>query len=272
MEQMESKNLKDVSETLLITLYARARESMRPDAMVRDDRAVEMVKRINYDFKQARMHTFDETAIIIRMREIDRFTREFLERNPAAVVVHIGCGLDTRFERVAERDGRVEWYDLDLPQVIQLRRELMQEDSARHHLIEGSILEDDWLDRVDHSVPRPFLFLAEGVLPYFEEEQVRSLFLKISKHFPGAEFVFDAMDPFTIRADNLKLKRTGMDARLHWGLKDFRGIESWQDGFRLLDEWYYFDHPEPRLKAYYWIRHFPFLARSSVILHYRLGR
>ena len=263
--------LKNVSETLLITLYARARESRRPDAMLRDDRAVEMVKRIHYDFKRARMQPFDETAIIIRMREIDRFTREFLGRNPEAVVVHIGCGLDTRFERVAERSGRIEWYDLDLPQVIQLRRELLQEEDERHHLIAGSVFNDDWLGKIDFHRPRPFLFLAEGVLPYFEEAQVRSLFLKISGHFPGAEFIFDAMDPFTIWADNLKLKHTKMVARLHWGLKNFREIETWKNGFRLLEEWYYFDHPEPRLKAYYWIRHVPILARSSVILHYRLG-
>jgi O-methyltransferase involved in polyketide biosynthesis len=208
-------------------------------------------------------------AIILRMREFDRFARGFLADRADPVIVHIGCGLDTRFERVD--NGRVEWYDLDMPNVIKLRRELMGEETGRYHLLESSVFDDDWMDVVGIYRQRPILFIAEGVLPYFEEEQVKSLFLKIRDHFPGAEFVFDGMSPFVIWADNLQLKHSKMEARLHWGLKHGRDIESWSDGFRMLGEWYYFDHPEPRLKAYYWIRYFPAVAKSSGIFHYQLG-
>jgi O-methyltransferase involved in polyketide biosynthesis len=269
MPETALANLDGVSETLLITLYTRAKESQRPDAMLKDDKAVEMVKRINYDFSRARVQTHDEVAIIMRMREFDRFTREFLVRNPDAVIVHIGCGLDTRFERVD--NGRVEWYDLDLPHVIKLRRELMGDETGRYHLLGSSAFEDDWLETVSIHRRHPVLFLAEGVLPYFEEAQVISLFFKLRDRFPGAEFVFDGMSPFVIWADNLQLKHSKMEARLHWGLKSGREIETWDDGFRMLGEWYYFDHPEPRLKAYQWIRHFPAVAKSSGIFHYRLG-
>lgn len=62
-----------------------------------------------------------------------------------------------------------------------------------------------------------------------------------------------------------------MDARLYWGLKRGKDIESWSDGFRMLGEWYYFDHSEPRLKAYQWIRYFPAVAKSSGIFRYKLG-
>jgi O-methyltransferase involved in polyketide biosynthesis len=259
-----------VPETLLITLYARAYESQRPDAMLKDDKAVEIVKRINYDFSRARVQAHDEVAIIMRMREFDRFAREFLRRSPDAVVVHIGCGLDTRFERVD--NGRVEWFDLDLPQVISLRCELIEEESERYHLLASSVFDDGWLETVSIHRPRPILFLAEGVLPYFEEAQVKSLFFKVKDKFPGAEFVFDGMSPFVIWTDNLQLKHSKMAARLHWGLKYGRDIETWDDGFRMLGEWYYFDHPEPRLKAYYWIRYFPAVAKSSGIFHYQLGK
>ncbi|MBI5351001.1 MAG: class I SAM-dependent methyltransferase [Chloroflexi bacterium] len=269
MEKIDTKNLKDISETLLLTLNVRANESQRPDAMIKDDKAVEMVKRINYDFKHAQLRAFDKATIIMRMREFDRFARNFIAGHKNPVIIHIGCGLDTRFERVAERDGKVEWYDLDLPPVIELRRELIEESEGRHHLIEASVFEDAWMENINPQ--SPILFIAEGVLPYFEEAQVKTLFLKISEHFKDAEFVFDAMDPFATWADNFKLKRTKMSARLHWGLKNSREIESWKNGFRLLDEWYYFDQPEPRLKSYYWIRLFPKIARSVGILHYRLG-
>jgi len=267
MSEKITQNLDGISRTLLITLYARAYESQRPDAMIKDDKAVEMVKRINYDFSRAKVQSHDEVAIIMRMREADRFTREFLSRNPDAVVVHIGCGLDTRFERVD--NGRVEWFDLDLPQVIKLRRELIGDESERYHLIASSIFDEDWFEIVN--IRHPILFLAEGVLPYFEEAQVKSLFLKLRDHFPGAEFVFDFMTPFVIWADNFQFKLSKMNAHLHWGLKHVKDIESWGDGFHMLDEWCYFDHPELRLKAFYWIRHFPVIAKSSGILRYRLG-
>jgi O-methyltransferase involved in polyketide biosynthesis len=114
------QNLEGVSETLLMTLYARAHESQRPDAMLKDDKAVAMVQQLAGDFSRLRMQRHDEIAVIMRMRKFDNHARSFLTRNPNSIVVHIGCGLDTRFERVD--NGQVEWFDLDMPDVIKLRK------------------------------------------------------------------------------------------------------------------------------------------------------
>jgi len=262
-------NLKDVSETLLITLHTRAVESGRPNAMLKDDKAVAMVKQLNYDFSRIRIQPHDEVTIIMRMHEFDRFTRDFLTRHPEAVIVHIGCGLDTRFDRVD--NGRVEWFDLDLPEVIELRRELLGMESERYHLISGSVFDDNWLDAVGPYRPCPLLFIAEGVMPYFDETRVKSLFRKLKDHFPGCEFVFDGISPFTIWADNLHLAFSRIDARMHWGLKNGKDIENWDADIHMLEEWYYFDRPEPRLNAFQWIRHIPFLAKSAGVFHYRVG-
>lgn len=75
----------------------------------------------------------DRVGIVLRTREFDRYARDFLTRHPVAVVVHIGCGLDCRFERVD--NGTVAWYDLDLPEVIALRRKLIGDEGARYHLL-----------------------------------------------------------------------------------------------------------------------------------------
>jgi len=53
---------------------------------------------------------------VVRLREFDRFARNFLDKNPTATVVYIGCGLDARFQRLD--NGKVRWFDLDLPDVI----------------------------------------------------------------------------------------------------------------------------------------------------------
>lgn len=263
-------SLDGVSETLLMTLYVRARESQRPDAMLKDDRAVEMVNQLACDFSRLRMQRHDEIAVIMRMRKFDDHVRDFLARNPDGVVVHIGCGLDTRFERVD--NGQVEWFDLDIPNVMKLRRKLIENENRRYHILATSVFDDGWVSEVSRYKPRRFLFLAEGVLPYFEEVHVKALFLKLREFFPGSELVCDAHTPFVVWVDNLQLAYSKVSARLHWSIKRGEDVESWCEGIRLLDEWNYYDDDEPRLKAYRWVRHIPAIANSSGIFHYRLGR
>lgn len=262
---LDSTNV--VSETLLIPLYARATETRRPEPLLRDDAAAALVERLDYDFGRIRLSDLDRTLILLRVRQFDRWTSVFLGDHPGAAVVHIGCGLDTRFERVD--DGLVEWYDLDLPEVIALRRELLPE-RPRVHALPGSAFHPEWMDAIRPTDPPP-LVVAEGVLPYFAEAQVRGLALALRARFPGAELVCDAMTPLMARAHNLQLLISGMKARLHWGLRRPRDPETWAPGIRLLQEWYYFDRPEPRLKSSRWMRHVPPLGRGAGIFHYQLG-
>lgn len=268
------RGLSGVAETLWITLYVRALESRRPDALLRDDRAVALVAQRPAEcawVEKLKLGRNDRVAILLRSRELDRHAREFLAHHPAGVVVHIGCGLDTRFERVD--DGRVQWYDLDLPEVIELRRELIGDEGPRHHLVACSVFESTWMDAVDVHHEHACMFIAEGVFMYFEEPRIRSLVLTLRERFPGAELVFDACSPFVIRANTLlsRLSRTTIVPRYAWGLKDARDLAAWGEGISLLDEWYPFDHPEPRLARVRWLRHVPPLAKIMGIFHYRLG-
>ena len=262
-------SLDGVSKTLLMTLYARARESQHPDAMLQDDKAVEMVNRLDCDFSQLQMQRHDEIAVVLRMRKFDDLVRDFLTHNPNGVVVHIGCGLDTRFERLD--NGWVEWFDLDMPEVIELRKKILQTESNRYHLIPKSALEFDWMDEVNSLKPRPFLFVAEGVFVYFEEAQVKELFLKLKECFPGAELVCDAQSPFMIWANNMQLAFAKLEARLHWGIKSGRDPEGWSADIKLLDEWNFYTEDKENLKELLWIRASPALAKASGIFHYRLG-
>lgn len=262
-------HLGGVSETLLIPLYVRARETQRPDALLKDQKAVAMIEQINYDFSRIKLRGHDLLGLILRVREFDRFVRVFLAAHPDGIVVHIGCGLDTRFERVD--NGRAEWYDLDLPDVIDLRRKLIRTESGRYHLLSRSVFDPAWMEMVGAHRPRPFLFIAEGVFPYFEMSQIRSLVQKLSATFPGAELVFDAHTPWVMRADNLQLVLSKVKARLRFGLKHGQDVEDWGDGIRMLEEWFYFGTDEARLRAYRWMYRLAFLRKSTGIFHYRLG-
>lgn len=269
MSEKIPQTLNGVSETLLIPLYARARESQRPDAMFRDEKAVAMINQIDCDFSRLRIQRHDEVAVILRMKKFDSHVLNFLAHHSEGVVVHIGCGLDTRFERVD--NGQVEWFDLDMPDVIALRQKFLTNENSRYHTLATSVFEKGWLAEVNYLKPRPFLFIAEGVLLYFEEAQVKGLFLDLLAHFPGCELVCDAQTSFMIWANNLQLKFAGVAARLHWGIQSGRDPESWGEGIHMLDEWNYFDEDEANLKAFRWIRLFPALAKASGIFHYHLG-
>jgi O-methyltransferase involved in polyketide biosynthesis len=142
MTETAYQDLSGVAETLLIILAIRAFESQRPDALIKDERAEVLVSQMDQDFlrkKLAKIEDYSQVATILRSRDFDRHARDFLARHPEAVVVHIGCGLDTRFERLD--NGRVEWYDLDLPDVIELRRKLIGGEGERYHLLACSVLD-----------------------------------------------------------------------------------------------------------------------------------
>ncbi len=272
MPESAKPSLSGVAETLLITLYIRATELKRPDALIKDERAEALVRQLDPETLRKTLALTEGTGrlvLILKSREFDRFALDFLGRHPDAVVVHIGCGLDTRFERVD--NGQVEWYDLDLPEVIDLRRELIGGKGGRYHLLAGSALEDAWLNAVDAYRPRHFLFLAEGVFMYFTEAEVKSLVLRLKGHFPGAELVFDAYSPFMRWAHNLRVIRKRVGARLSWDLKHSQDLERWSAGIRLLDERFPFQFPEVDQRRALRVRLFlPLVARGIGIFRYQI--
>ncbi len=253
-----------MSKTLLIPLYFRAMESKRIDALVRDPKAAELVERLDCDFSGIQEMNQEQVSFLLRMREFDRQARAFLAQHPDGVIVDLGCGLDTRFERID--NGQVEWYGLDLPQVIELRKELLEE-TPRSHFIGCSVLDFSWMDGLGAKPGRPMLFLAEAMLVYLEEGDVMGLVQELTRRFPGAELVCEAYSPVVIRLH----PRPAAVAQPHWGLKDDRDVEAWAPGIRLLSQWYYFDKPEPRLGAFQLMRYLPFLSRMVRVVHYRLG-
>jgi O-methyltransferase involved in polyketide biosynthesis len=265
---MTTPNLQGVARTLLVPLACRAIESVRPDAILHDPRAVEVYNALggNPDFLMGMSGT-DVFVTAMRVRQFDTFSGDFLASNPGGLVVDIGCGLDTRFDRLD--DGQMTWRGVDLPEVIELRRKVLP-DGERCKTIPRSMLEVSWLDEVAR-INKPVIFLAEGVFPYFSTADVKPLLMAMARRFPAGELVFDAASRFISRHHNRTssvLKRSG--TRILWDAKNPQELETW--GLRLLYHWYYFDKPEPRLRLFRWMRFIPFMAKATGIFHYRLGK
>lgn len=257
-----------VSKTLLIPLWARAVEQREPEPLVPDPVASMMVDRIDYDWRRIRLGRGDLVQCVVRLREFDRFVRDFLRRHPAGTVVHLGCGLDARFQRVD--NGLVRWFDLDLPQVIDLRRRLLPE-SDRNRYLADSAFDTSWMTALDDDATDHVLFVAEAFFLYFDEAQVKALILALQSRFPGAELVCDVCTPLARWIDNLHLLFMRSAARIRWAVRDPRDVETWSPGIRLVESFSYFDDPEPRMGLLSWFARFPPLSRATSIQRYLLG-
>ncbi len=267
MSEVSSVELSPVARTLLIPLAFRAAETQRPDAILHDEEALELARRLDPGcLPKVNQKDMDFVCTMMRARQFDRFAQGFLKEHPAGTVVDIGCGLDTRFGRID--NGQMDWVGLDLPEVIEIRRRLLAE-RLRSCLIGRSMLDFTWMEEVSP----PVIFLAEGVLVYFREEDVRRLVLELRRRFAGCELAFDSLTNSSVKIHRLSPAVAQRQAahQLQWGLDESEALETWAPGIKLLEEWLYFNDLEPRLGGYNLMRHIPFLARANRILRYRLG-
>jgi len=223
MDGMENKHrvrLGAVQETLFIPLAARARETQRKHPLLRDPKAVEMVQSIDYD--TAKYGPGAGGAVtVLRTAIIDFWVRSFLAAHPAATVVEIGTGLNTRFERVD--NGQVHWFDLDLPDVIELRRTFFA-DTERRRMVAASVLDEEWLPAVARS-RGPYFFVTDGVLVYLPEEQVMAALARIARRFRGALIALDTYPKQTFDRQHRLAERKGIAARWAWACDDPRTLE-----------------------------------------------
>ncbi|MGE5223863.1 MAG: class I SAM-dependent methyltransferase [Omnitrophica WOR_2 bacterium] len=269
MIRIPADRINPVAETALIALYYRALESRAPDAILKDPCAARLVEEIDFDFSTINPSPMSRLLAIMRTRQFDRMAAAFLAAgHPGPVVIEIGCGLDTRFERLNR--PKVPWYALDLPEVIRLRHELLGS-YPNYFNLAASAFDLAWLDQLPSSSGASFLFLAEGVFEYFYEADVRRLVLAIMDRCPGAELVFSATPFVEERLSGLHPALRGKQARLHWGMRRDIDPQSWRPGIRLLERWTYFDLPEPRLRPYRWVGWIPWFGKEWRILRYRLG-
>ena len=287
MDELQNVELSDVAGTSLLTLYCHALESQSGQPIIEDPKAVEIVDRLNpvlsespnMLYRRLTWGKIDKRLVVhicMRARRYDEYVRDFLGRRGDGVVVNIGCGFDTRFHRVD--DGKVEFYDLDLPEVVEIKKKLVEE-TERYHFIGSSVLDFEWMKRVAKDGGRPVLFLGEGVFMYLHAEEVRGLLLELQSRFRGCELVCEVVNSRWLKKRfrwmvNFKLRRQlklGKDVTFNSGVRDGREMEEWGEGIEFLDEWSYFDEDEPRLGRLKLFRHFELFRKAQWTVHYRLS-
>jgi O-methyltransferase involved in polyketide biosynthesis len=233
-------NLGNVQKTLFLPLWGRAVESKKRNPWLVDETAVKIIQQVEYDFSQMAQNIDPLTQIAWIKRSLicDRVVKKFLADFPEGTIVNIGCGLDTTFERID--NGRLKWYDLDLPDVIELRRSFVNENERRVFMA-TSFLEQGWLERI--AIAGNVLFIAAGVFYYFKEQEIREFILRLLDRFPGSELLFDVCSPIGMRVANKKVvESSGLDEKsyLTWGLENKKDALSWDPRIKLIGTYFYY--------------------------------
>ncbi len=206
-------------ETLLITLQAKALDYISKNSILKDRKAYEIFRTLDYDFSKLRSDDDDRVGSV-RAKQVDDWVEEFISANRNAVVLYLGCGLDTRIARVRP-PLTVTWFDIDYPEVIKLRKEFFKEGS-NYRMISSSITNPKWLVKIPKN--RPVMIVAEGVFEYLSEKDIKNLLNRLTSNFSAGRIAFDALSKDVIKFAKKELKKqTGATHR--WGINSISDVD-----------------------------------------------
>ena len=224
----EKIKLSGVPETMLQTVYARAKES-RGRGTIHDAKAEEITRKLDYDFSLADKDTAMHSGVIARTIVLDKLTKSWLASHPDAVVVNIACGLDTRCYRMS---GHSHWYNLDLPETMAVREKLLPEGGAISQIAMSAM--DDWgVEISEQNVP--VLIVIEGLTMYLNAKDVQQIFAVISNRFSKATVFVETMNPMIVK----RFKEKSIDAnnaKFTWGVKNGEALAELLPDFRFVEE------------------------------------
>ncbi|MEZ0051653.1 O-methyltransferase involved in polyketide biosynthesis [Mycobacterium sp. MAA66] len=186
--KVDGSALTGVSETALLTLQVRATEARRPDGIIDDPMAIELVDGIDFDFAKFGYSRRQDMAL--RSLAFDAATKDYLRDHPKATVVALAEGLQTSYYRIESSavSDQFHWLTVDLPPMIELRSKLLPV-SDRVQVCAQSALDYSWMDRVN--VDDGVFVTAEGLLMYLQPEESMGLITECAKRFPGGRMMFD---------------------------------------------------------------------------------
>ena len=185
--------LGSAQETLLIPLLGRAMESQRAHGLIHDPKAQHIIDSLRYDFSKWRGAS-SVTACTLRTRMFDQEVQAFLDLHPDGTVVELGCGLNTRHERLHQ--GRAHWVEVDLPEVIAWRRQFFS-DSASRRMVAADLRDPNWLAALGLG-DGPHCFVSEAVLFYLPAAQVHAALAAMARQHPQSWLLMDTVAQWVV--------------------------------------------------------------------------
>jgi O-methyltransferase involved in polyketide biosynthesis len=220
----------DIQETALITLAIRASETARPNARIRDEKAKEIIDTLGVDVSKFDPFLSHEGVVARTIMFREKLT-ELLKRSPDAVCVNLGCGLDDKFSQVD--NGVLQWFDVDLPDQIAVRRKVFR-DRERCVMLDGSALDGAWTKQLPKA--ETYIVVMEGVLEYFSKEQVKTCLNMLCDSFAHGYLLAELHSPFLEKHGKQHDAVRHTNATFGWGTKSGREFLALEPRMKLVSE------------------------------------
>ncbi len=237
MTDKVSIDLSGPSQTMLTTLYCKALDADWDRPILGDKFAKQAVARIDYDWDELKVTDRWTPLVTVRTAQFDAWAAEFLAANPAATVIHLGCGLDSRVFRLDPGPG-VQWYDVDYPAVISLREKVFPS-RPNYHLVATPATDPSWLDQIP--ADRPTLLLAEGISMYLTEDDGIALLQHVVDRFGSGEIQIDYYSRLVVRSQKMHRLQRQSGSTLYWAVNKPSDVIDRLSGVRLVSGVTFFD-------------------------------
>lgn len=209
-----------VNKTLYIPLYGKAAVSKK-GVILKDVKAEEIWEKEGFELHGKAKSKWLTYYMAMRARVFDDWTREQLKVHPGAVVLHIGCGMDGRIERLGRPLN--QWYDLDFPEVIGERKKYYAE-SESYHMLTADASEPGWLK--DFPKDKPAVVIMEGVSMYLENEPLKKLLSALGEQFSSVSLLMDVYTVFGAKASKYKNPINEVGVRTLFGIDKPESLEN----------------------------------------------
>lgn len=234
-----SRPLRGVERTLFLPLVVRAQAPASFPFLDPQDRCAQEVLRLSGEPADAYPSDGATTLNILwRTQKIKDIGRHFFEHFPHVQGVNLGAGLSDYFQWLD--NGQNRWLDIDLPDVVALRQQLMPHTDARRETRIGDLRTAGWWNRLGlqrHNHRNPLLLISEGVLMYMQPTEVKVFFQEIGEHAPeGTELLCDFISPLGIGQTLPANNHPGDATAFTWGAHNGLEIASLHPRLELLEQ------------------------------------
>ena len=201
-----------VNKTLYIPLYGKSYVSKK-GIILKDPKAEEIWAAEGFPLKGKSKSKWLAYYMGMRSAVFDRWVAEQIKADPEAVVLHLGCGMDSRVLRAG---GSHLWFDVDFPEVIAQRRRYYQE-TETYRMVPSDIRDAEWLKRIPGSSA---IVVMEGISMYLKPEELRAVLDNLCSRFARVQLLMDCYTEFAARVSRYKNPINDVGVTQVYGLDD----------------------------------------------------
>ena len=212
--------MNNVNKTLYITLYGKSYVSKK-GIIINDPKAEEIWDKEGFKLKGKSKSKWLAYYMAMRSKVFDNWVIDKLSENKNAIVLHIGCGMDSRIKRIGSVNNN--WYDIDFESVITERKKYYKE-TANYNMMIGDATKPDWVNNLPKD--SDVIVILEGISMYLTTNEVEKLFQAICNHFNNVNLLIDFYTELSAKMSKYKNPINDVGVTKVYGLDEPRRIEN----------------------------------------------